>query len=136
MTTSIEIATPRIQVDEGFRAHQYLDTEGNPTIGYGFNIGAGISQYCALALLDAQLEELHAELAKLSWYAALDPVRQSVALEIAFNDGFHGLLGYPHMIAALANQDWVTASTQCTTSNPKLKGRYEALGKILLTGEP
>jgi lysozyme len=135
MTTAIEIASPRLQVDEGFRAHQYLDTEGNPTIGYGWNISAGITQYCALALLDAQLEELHAELVKFSWYAGLDPVRQSVPLEIAFNAGLHGLLGYPHMISALSIHDWTGAATHCTTNNPRLKNRYETLSRILVTGD-
>lgn len=132
---TIDIVLPRLQVDEGYRAHVYKDTRGNDTIGYGFCIEAGISKYCAQALLAAQASELHAQLCAYDWYKALDEVRQSVPLEIAFNAGLHGLLGYPHMIAALEHQDWLVASKECTSNAPELKGRYDKLSKILLTGE-
>ena len=132
--TAIDSALPRLRTEEGFRARVYLDSEGKRTIGYGWNIDAGITPRAAGALLQAQLEELHEALTAYPWYAGLDPARQGVCLDVAFNDGLHGLLAFPHMISALAKQDWQTASAECRVTNPELAGRYAALAKILLTG--
>lgn len=132
--SAVDVAFPRLQTEEGFRALPYRDTNGLETIGYGFNVQAGISKYAAAALLKAQTEEAHAALLKLPWYAALDPVRQSVCLDIDINEGQGGLLKFPHMIAALSRQDWASAAIECHVEDPKLAGRYAALAQLLLTG--
>ena len=132
--TAVELALPRLKTEEGFRATKYTDTQGHLTIGYGFNIDAGVSQYAAGALLSAQASERHEQLLKLDWYAHLDAVRQSVCLDIAFNSGVNGLLHFPSMIAALAKGDWATAAAECKVVNPELAGRYAKLAQLLLTG--
>lgn len=132
--TAVDIALPRLQTEEGFRALPYKDTNGFETVGYGFNVQAGISRFAAAALLAAQAQEAHAELLKLPWYAALDPIRQSVCLDIDINEGQRGLLKFPHMIAALSRQDWASAATECHVEDPKLASRYAALAKLLLIG--
>jgi lysozyme len=132
--TAVDIALPRLQTEEGFRAVPYKDTNGNTTLGYGFNVDAGISKIAAAALLLASLNELQGYLLALAWYAALDPVRQSVCLDIAFNQGIMGLLRYPHMVAALARQDWMSASLECHVADPKLAARYAELAALLLNG--
>lgn len=131
---SVELVQPRLQSEEGFRARAYRDTQGHVTIGYGFNVDAGISQYAASALLAAQVSELQNSLSAYGWYNALDPVRQSVCLDIAFNGGIDGLLHYPHMIAALAKGDWVTAAAECNVQQPELQSRYAKLQQMILTG--
>lgn len=132
--TAIDIALPRLQTEEGFRALPYKDTEGHTTLGYGLNVDAGISKYAAGALLKAQLTELDTTLASFRWYQAANDVRKSVFIDIAFNDGVHGLLGFPHMLSAAATGDWEVASAQCHVTNPELLGRYETLAHLLLTG--
>jgi lysozyme len=132
--TAVELALPRLKTEEGFRATKYTDTQGHLSIGYGFNIDAGISPFAAAALLAAQATERHESLTAYPWYAGLDPVRQSVCLDIAFNDGLHGLLNFPHMIAALAKGDWTAAAAECKVTNPELAGRYAQLAQLLLTG--
>jgi lysozyme len=131
---AVELALPRLKTEEGFRATKYTDTQGRLSIGYGFNVDAGISQFAAAALLSAQVAERHNSLLAYPWYAGLDPTRQSVCLDIAFNSGLHGLLGFPHMIAALSRQDWASAATECKVINPELAGRYEKLAQLLLIG--
>jgi lysozyme len=131
---AIELALPRLKTEEGFRATKYTDTQGHLTIGYGFNVDAGISQYAAAALLSAQATERQNALLAYPWYANLDPVRQSVCLDISFNGGVGGLLHFPHLIAALAKEDWATAAAECKVTNPELAGRYAALAQLLLTG--
>jgi lysozyme len=132
--TTVDVALPRLKADEGFRSKAYRDTNGFLTIGYGFNVDAGITQRGAEALLVAQAQELQETLATYRWYAALDAARQSVCLEIGFNQGLHGLLKYPRMIAALTRQDWEEAAKECDVADPKLKPRYERLAQILRTG--
>jgi lysozyme len=133
--TAIDSALPRIRVEEGFRSRPYLDTEKHLTVGYGLNLDAGISERVAAAALLEQLQELHEMLSRYSWYAGLDPVRQGVCLDIAFNDGLHGLVnGFPKMISALAKGDWTVAQSECHVTNPELQERYNVLAKILLTG--
>lgn len=132
--TAVEIALPRLKTEEGFRAVKYADTQGHETIGYGFNISAGISKYAAGELLTAQLTERHNALMVYHWYQGLDPIRQSVCLDMAYNGGVSGLLHFPHLIAALAKADWPTAAAECHVKEPELAGRYKALAQILLTG--
>lgn len=132
--SAVDLALPRLKTEEGFRATKYTDTQGHLTIGYGFDVDAGISPFAAAALLQAQASERHNTLITYPWYAALDPVRQSVCLDIAFNNGLNGLLHFPHMIAALAKGDWAAAAAECKVTNPELAGRYAALAQFLLTG--
>lgn len=132
--TAIESVLPRIRVEEGFRSRPYLDSEKHLTVGYGMNLDAGISERVAAAALTEQLQELHEMLSRYSWYAGLDPIRQGVCLDVAFNDGLHGLLGFPNMIAALGRKDWLTAKSECHVQNPELQERYDKLSRILLTG--
>lgn len=132
--TAIDSARARLQTEEGFRPRLYRDTRGYQTIGYGFNVDAGVSQRVAAATLAEQLQELQETLSTYSWYAGLDPIRQGVCLDIAFNEGLHGLLRFPHMIAALAAKDWLAAQNECRVEDPKLSSRYAELGEIILTG--
>lgn len=132
--TAIDVALPRLRTEEGFRSTVYRDTEGHQTIGYGLNLDAGMSQRVAVAVLQAQLEELHEALSKYPWYAPIDSVRQSVLLDMAFNDGVTGLLHFPHMLAAICRQDWTSAAAECHVENPELAGRYEKLAQLLLIG--
>jgi lysozyme len=132
--SAVDLALLRLKTEEGFRATKYTDTQGRLSIGYGFNVDAGISLLAASALLQAQIVERQNQLLTYPWYSNLDPVRQSVCLDIAFNDGLNGLLHFPRMIAALARGDWADAATECKVTNPELAGRYSVLAQLLLTG--
>ena len=134
--SAIDLAIPRLQADEGFRAIKYTDTTGHETIGYGFNISAGISQSAALALLTAQATELAAQLQSFRAFQGLDDVRASVLIELAFNLGVNGLSGFSQMLNALASGDWQTAHDQLLESQAarQLPARYALLANLLLNG--
>lgn len=133
---AIDLAMPRAKVDEGYRAHKYLDPKGIETIGYGFNIKAGISERCAAALLHEQLAELTDALEQYWWWQHLDAVRASVVLEVALNIGMTGLLHFVNMLAAIGKFDWETAAAELLDSDAarELQTRYNKLADILRTG--
>lgn len=142
--TAVDIVMARLCAEEGEKLLPYDDAtgmvvkapHGKITWGRGFNLEA-----CGSAGLFDVMErylvtQLEAELKPYRWYQSLDAQRASVCLDIAYNGGVNGLLHYPHMLAALAVQDWPAAAAQCTSDNPALKARYDNLSKLLLRGEP
>lgn len=134
--SALDLAVSRLKTDEGFRAAAYRDTVGKLTIGYGFCVDAGISQFAAAALLAAQTQERAQALAGFWWAKGLDDARMSVIIEIAFNDGLNGLLHFPKMLAAVGAKNWRLAHDECLDSDAarELPKRYNQLAQILLTG--
>jgi lysozyme len=134
--SAVDLAVARLKVDEGFRAQKYLDTVGKTTIGYGFNVDAGITQTAATALLVAQATELWQQLSTYGWWGTIDDARASVLVELAFNLGPTGLLHFPRMLSAIGAKDWDTAATELLDSDAarQLPARYNALAVILRSG--
>ena len=120
---------------EGFRAMPYRCTAGKLTIGYGRNIqdvpltagelqliGAasqaeviknGITKESAEALLILEVQRLHKELAvHLPWFADLDEPRQAVLINMAFNLGLGGLLGFNTTLGLIKMGAYVAAAQQ------------------------
>jgi lysozyme len=133
--SAVDLAVAREQIAEGFRSSAYTDTTGHQTIGYGFNISAGISKRAALALLQAQTQEVADQLA--TTLQGLDMVRASVLIELGFNLGVAGLLSFHLMLQAVAAGDWTTACDQLLDSQAarQLPERYNTLAQMLLTGD-
>ena len=98
---------------EGLRLKPYRCTAGKLTIGVGRNLDdCGISQKEAYALLDNDIrnceQQLLDEIPVI--YGALDEVRQSVILNMCFNLGLKGLLGFSNTLAYIAAGDWERAA--------------------------
>jgi hypothetical protein len=140
--SAVEITEARLDPEEGDDLYPYDDAtglrvrapKGHISWGKGFNL----EQCGSVGLFNVMrrylLEQEQQQLISYSWYTTLDPVRQSVCLDIAYNDGVGGLLHFPHMIAALSRQDWPSAAAECKVTNPELAGRYQKLAQLLLTG--
>lgn len=140
--TAIDLFLARMPIEEGERIAPYDDATGktvkapigNLSWGHGYYLEE-IGSHDLFEVIDRYLAgKVEADLMPHAWYQ-IDAPRQSVLLDIAYNAGVTGLLHYPHMLAAILDRDWTEAGRQCTSSNPKLKGRYDALSKILVTGE-
>ncbi|GAB1468051.1 hypothetical protein MASR2M64_07540 [Candidatus Cloacimonadota bacterium] len=98
---------------EGLRLKLYRCTAGKLTIGVGRNLDdCGISQKEAYALLDNDIlnceQQLLDEIPVI--YNALDEARQSVLLNMCFNLGLKGLLGFNNTLAFIAAGDWERAA--------------------------
>lgn len=143
---AINLVTYRLVSEEAFRQYVYDDATGtrvkaptgNLTWLYGLNLDTAGSPLLGRMVLKFWLVQLHLELMKLAWYVALNAVRQSVILDVAYNDGLDGLLGFKLMIAALAATppDYAAAMAQLKDSKAatKLPGRYAVLEQLLLSG--
>lgn len=91
---------------------------GYPTIGYGRNLkDNGLSEDEALFLLTNDIDRIANSLdSRLSWWRELSPVRQSAILNLAYNLGINGLLGFSAMLLALKKGDYTRAATEALDS--------------------
>lgn len=142
--TTIDLTYARLNLEEGRRPFAYNDATGkrvtcqpggNLSIAVGVNLETGLDNDEIDWISRHRLEKRAAELTVYVWYQGLDEPRQSVLLDIAFNQGTMGLLHYPHMLAAIQSKDWKTAAMECHIADPILDKRYANLAKILLSGE-
>lgn len=129
----------QLERDEGFRQFPYEDTVGKLTIGIGRNLDdKGISRSEALDLLHSDIAEVRAGLSQqLPWMEQLDDARKGVLLNMAFNMGVVGLLGFQRMLMAVQDQDWQTAAAEMESSRwwGQVGPRAERLQQQMLTGE-
>lgn len=137
MSDPVTLAIPRLMTEESFRSLPYTDQTGHLTVGYGFNVSAGVSKKLAGQILQWILVERYATLKTYDWWHDDEPVRGSVILDLAFNLGIQGLLHFVVMLAAYAKKDWKGASQALMDSKAErqLPQRYTQLAKILLEGQ-
>jgi lysozyme len=98
---------------EGLRLKPYRCTAGKLTIGIGRNLeDCGISQAEAYVLLENDIQNCERQLLDEipEIYNALDEVRKSVLLNMCFNLGIGGLLGFNNTLAFIAAGDWERAA--------------------------
>jgi len=138
MSTALDIVYVRLMQEEGFRARKYRDQKGIETIGYGFNLEVPWSRELCNVILNWWVNDLHKSLSRFYWYAALDEIRRSVIIDVAYNLGIDSLLHFPKMIAAIVAKDWSTAAEELLDSDAARlnKARYLVLAEILKTGVP
>ncbi len=101
--------------DEGVVLSAYEDSEGFLTIGVGRLIdprrGGGITYDEALYLLGHDIERVQRQLlTALPWLTQLDAARQRVLLNMAFNLGVSGLLGFKETLQAVRHGNYSRAA--------------------------
>lgn len=103
---------------EGLRLAPYIDTRNRLTIGYGRNLSdVGISAAEAWFLLDNDIARAESRLsARYPWYDGLDPVRQAVLTNMAFNLGLSRLAGFTRMLSCVASGEWDGAAREMLAS--------------------
>ena len=98
---------------EGLRLKPYRCTAGRLTIGIGRNLDdCGISQSEAYVMLINDImnceKQLQSKIPDI--YNSLDEVRKSVLLNMCFNLGIKGLLGFKNTLALIGAGDWERAA--------------------------
>ena len=113
--------TTQIKKDEGLVLHAYDDSLGYLTIGYGRLIdhrkGGGITKQEAEYLLANDIKSKLQELQeRLPWIDKLNDARKGVLLNMAFQLGVAGLMGFKSTLAKIEAGDYEGASTSMLKS--------------------
>ncbi|MDP3114073.1 MAG: glycoside hydrolase family protein [Candidatus Cloacimonadaceae bacterium] len=111
--TLLERIKEQLVRHEGLRLKPYRCTAGKLTIGIGRNLDdSGISQTEACVLLENDIQNCEKQLIDEvpEIYNPLDEVRKSVLLNMCFNLGIGGLLGFNNTLAFIAAGDWERAA--------------------------
>ncbi len=104
---------------EGLRLKPYRCTAGKLTIGIGRNLDdCGISQSEAYVMLINDIMNCEKQLQQKipDIYNSLDEVRKSVLLNMCFNLGINGLLGFKNTLAFVKAGDWERAANNMLVS--------------------
>jgi lysozyme len=116
----------------------YKDTVGVNTIGYGRNLDdVGISRDEADFMLAADIEKVERQLDTVDEYHGIDPIRQTVIANMAFNVGFRGLMNFSRMWQAIGRQDYASAAREMLDSKwaRQVGIRATELAGIMRTGK-
>jgi len=132
----------QLRRDEGVVEHAYVDSEGWTTIGVGRLIdkrkGGRLRDDEIEYLLQNDITEKTGELVRrLPWVADLDEARQGVLINMAFNLGVNGLLGFRKTLALIKAGDYAAASVEMLDSkwSRQVKGRATRLSEQMRTGK-
>lgn len=135
---ALDAAIANIKLEEGYRSLMYKDSTGNWTIGYGHNLSVKpLSQAVCALILSEDLEEAEHDLASaFPYYLHLDGARQGILLDLAFNLGIEGLMGFRKMLVAIQLSDWTIAADELRNSKAAVEepNRIAKLAHALETG--
>ncbi len=128
----------QLKRDEGLRLKPYVDTVGKITVGYGTNISDGIDQGEAEYLLSNRLNAKKLELVQaLPWVADLDEARRGALVNMAYNMGVHGVMGFHDMLALLKAGQYEAAAHEMMLSlwARQVGARATRLAQQIFTGK-
>ena len=129
----------QIKRDEGFRPRAYQDSVGVWTIGYGTNLQTlVIDDELAERFLDAALAKAEGAVDTLifPWPVKLNEARRAACVNMVYNLGVVGFLGFRRMIAAMKSGDWNEAAVELLSSKyaTQVGARAERLAQQMRTG--
>ncbi|QOR55714.1 MAG: lysozyme [Phage 65_10] len=133
----------QLRRDEGEKLTAYQDHLGFWTIGVGVLIDArkngGITAEESAMLLANRVKSKESGLrAALPWFDGLDRVRQAALLNMAYQLGVAGVLGFPRMLDSLRDQRWADAEAQALDSRwakEQTPERARRVARQFATGE-
>ena len=139
----IEKLTAQLRRDEGVKAAAYQDHLGYWTIGVGRLIdsrkpGAGLRPDEIDYLLRNDIADRVQALTKaLPWFDRLDEARRGVLINMAFQLGTAGLLGFKSTLALVAAGKYTEAAEQMLKSKwaTQTPARAKRLAEQMKTGE-
>ena len=123
---------------EGMLLKPYRDSVGKLTIGVGTNLDDGITEEEAMWLMRHRVDKHEEELrARFPVYGTLDPVRQFVLLDMAYNMGNPTLAGFRRMWGDLDRGAYDQAAAEMLDSlwAQQVGQRANELAHMMATGE-
>jgi lysozyme len=132
----------QLRRDEGEVLHAYQDSLGYWTIGIGILIdkrkGGGLRPEESVFVFENRLRLVNEELDKrIPWIGKLDPVRRGVLINMAFQMGVGGLLGFENTLAMIEKGDYQGAAKGMLNSlwAKQTRARAQRLSNQMRTGE-
>jgi lysozyme len=123
---------------EDYKQLLYKDSRGIWTCGFGRNMESkGLSYPEALILLKNDVDECEKELlTHISFYKDLDCARQVVLLNMCFNIGLEGLMGFKKMLDLVGEGQYQIAAQEMLASSwaKQLPARAALLSLIMEKG--
>ncbi len=117
---SDEMFMSRLVEHEGIKRFAYADIFGYVSIGIGRCLqegkGRGLTTDECFMLLRNDMTYFRDLLLKYEWFTKQDTVRQNALVELAFNLGVNGLLGFKKMISALSVNNYPVAAKELLDS--------------------
>lgn len=133
----------QLQANEGWRPYLYDDATGkritkgstvigHPTIGHGLNLDAlDLPLDIGIAWFEVQRTRVINEVFNaLPWTQKLGSGPFRAVVDVAYNAGVNGLLGFHKMLDALAKGDLVTAQREVINSS-LAPGRAQRLAALI-----
>jgi lysozyme len=107
----LEKAAQQLRLHEGVRKKPYKDTVGKLTIGVGRNLDdVGLSDDEINFLLKNDIEKVLTKLRELPYWNYLTDNRKLVLIDMAFNLGFAGLMGFKQTLKAVELKNYRLAA--------------------------
>lgn len=128
----------QLRRDEGVRRFPYADSVGKLTIGVGHNLtDNGLTEVQIEHILADDVAEASTALSMLPWYGGLDEVRKAVLVNMAFNIGVAGLLGFHKMLSLLELGKYDEAAAEMMNSKwaDQVGARAKRLSMQLASGQ-
>ena len=134
--------TRQLKGDEDIRPQVYLDSLGYSTIGIGRLVdskkpGCGLRMNEMEFMLSNDIDDRTAELTKkLPWLYLLDKVRQGALLNMAFQMGVEGLLGFRTTLELVRKGEYKAAAENMLLSKwaQQTPTRAKRISKQMETG--
>ena len=134
--------TRQLKGDEAIRPQVYLDSLGYSTIGIGRLVdskkpGCGLRMNEMEFMLSNDIDDKTAELTKkLPWLYLLDKVRQGALLNMAFQMGVEGLLGFRTSLELVRKGEYKAAADNMLLSKwaQQTPNRAKRVAKQMETG--
>lgn len=127
--------------DEGEILHAYKDSLGYLTIGVGHLIdkaeGGSISKAASRFILAEDIDEKIGQLdTHLPWWRGLSENRQRVLVNMCFNLGIKGLMGFKMTLAAIQAGDYAEAALRMIASKwaTQVGDRAKRLAQMMKDG--
>lgn len=132
----------QLKRDENEVLHAYQDHLGYWTIGVGILIdkrkGGGLRPEESEFIFRNRLKLIEAELAnRIPWITNLDPARRGVLLNMAYQMGVAGLLGFKKTLATIESGHYQIAATEMLGSKwaQQTPARAHRLSQQMRTGD-
>lgn len=146
----LDLCKASLLLHEGKLNRVYLDTKGHPTIGIGFNLdrrdatealaavdadalvvragGQELSDAQVFALLEADLKRCLTDARNsVADFSRLSPVRQLVLIDMIYNLGLGGFLGFTKMLSAIQMEYWADAAREMLDSRWAMQVKTRAI---------